>query len=149
VKRFSFRLDRVLNLRRQELETAEARLHGIQFQREQARRGAASLGRQILEFHEQNLRLAAMTGAELRAAASYASHLSGERETLLQEERKWETDRQEQLQQVLEMRRKVRLIERLRERKERRHLEAASLELEIQATEAHLAKWVRERQREV
>ena len=146
MKRFSFSLDRVLDLRRHELEVAEARLQTIQSKREQARQGAASLEQQFLAFSDESLRVQITTGSELRAAEGYLEGLRLGRRTQLQQEQTLDAERQSEVGRVMEARRKLRLIEKLREKKERQHLAAADRQIESEAAELYLAKWVRERQ---
>jgi flagellar export protein FliJ len=145
VKRFSFSLDRVLDLRRHELEVAEARLQTIQSKREQARQGAASLEKQFLAFSDESLRVQVTSGSALQAAEGYLEGLRLGRRAQLQQEQKWEAERQSEVARVLEARRKVKLLEKLRERGERQQMAAADRQMESEAAELFLAKWVRER----
>ena len=146
MKRFSFPLDRVLDLRRHELEVAEARLHTIQSKQDEARLRAASLEQQFLSFSDESLRVQVTTGSDLRAAGGYLARLRLGRQAQLQQEQKWEAERQREVGLAMEARRKVKLIEKLREKRERQHLAAADHGVENQAAELYLAKWVRERE---
>jgi hypothetical protein len=57
-----------------------------------------------------------------------------------------EAEHQSEVERVLEARRKVKLLEKLREKGERQHMAAAARQMESEAAELFLAKWSRERQ---
>jgi len=145
VRRFSFPLDRVLDLRRHELQTAQAKLGEIQRAQLQSRLQADSLREEIAQRSDEVALARVITGDSLRRRGAYLVRLTRNREKELAAGQAWEQKRQEQAQRVVEIRRQVKLLELLRSRKHAAHLAAIDRERENQASEFFLAKWVRER----
>lgn len=144
MKRFSFTLEKVLAFRRRHLDASETRLSETRACEQFARRRAESLEKEFDRLSDSAARRENTTGAELRVTHGYLSVLEEGRRAELEAERKWERLRREQVKELLDIRRQVKLLERLRERKLSSYLKALNRQLENQTAESFLAKWVRE-----
>ena len=144
MKRFSFSLERVLEFRRQQEELERNRMEALAAQR-------LHLGQRAIEMEEQSRQAragcAAGTGVpaiEIRQAFDYAQTLWWAREETLAQRESVERQRREQMQVVIEARRRVQLLEKLRSEQWSRHRKQADREAETLAGELHLAKLRRE-----
>lgn len=139
MKRFAFPLDRVLRIRRLEMERVEAHLSELSFRAANQRRDeAAECGRQLIE--QSDLR-----GADFHATRHWLSRLEDERTQAIDNSEKLSEQHRQKMTELVEARRKLKLLETLRERKHNAHRLEVSRHLEAQASEFHLAKRIRER----
>jgi flagellar export protein FliJ len=141
VKKFHFRLARVLEWRRQQLELEESRLAPLFAERDAFITSLAEIGRD----EEQTRRGIADAGAsdaqELAAGGDWLQHLQSRRKKVQAAIEECQGRVKAQQAAILEARRKVRLIERL----EQRHLSewgaAVDREQEALAAELFLARF--------
>jgi len=144
MKRFSFTLDRVLGFRRQQEELERGRLRALLAEQ------AALLGRAGQLQEESRRQRAAcllqdgLTALDLRRVHEYALHLNRVRTQTLEAAGDKEQLRKQQLQRVLEVQRKVRLLETLKSRRLAEHRRETDRELENLAAELHRARLLRE-----
>ncbi len=146
MKRFSFSLGAVLEFRRRQLERVESRLGEVSRRQSGLRDMAASRRRQSLGAVAGLPQTPGLSGAELRATQHWLTRLEDEHRGALAAAQGLEPDRQRCLREMIEMRRKVKLLERLRSRKLGTYLRDLDREKEALAAEFHLARRVRERQ---
>ena len=125
MKRFRFSLEKVLDFRRRELELAESRLEQIKAQQAYLERRGQALQQESLNLREQTARAQATTGAVLAAAQQYVDSLESEQGRAADSRQKLEVDRQKQLKALIEKRREVQALERLKDKRERAHLSAS------------------------
>jgi len=141
MKPFRFPLDRVLEWRREELETEQAALRALQAERErlQARRRMLEGN---LEAEQRALVASPSVDSQaLEALESWKVWVRGEFRRL--EILAQELDGRIAVQRfkTLEAQRRVKLLERLREKAYRRWTAELNRELENFAAEAYLARW--------
>lgn len=141
---FRFRLDRVLEWRRKQLDAEEekVRLRAAAVDavdRERAELEAASISAEI-EVRRRD----GVTGADLAALDHFRRHARAEEHRL--ESRRAECARELAAQQaaMLEARRRCRLLERLKERRWSEWKAASDRELDQAAAESYLARWGRD-----
>lgn len=141
MQNFRFPLDRVLSWRQKQLEGEQARL--VLLVAEQERLEATRLA--ILAAWEwagrQMLAAGSMDGSDIAALGGYRARLEREREA---NERQQKDARERivgQRMRVVEARRRVRLLEKLRLRKLDEWRVAWNREIENFAGEAFLARW--------
>ena len=145
MKRFAFRLERILEWRRSRMEEEQRALERLVAERasleaEQARLEAA------LEQARGAVRQAAASGQALEAETlvaleNFSRSVSNEQAVL--EQRRAEIERRiaQQRVRLLAARRDLRVIEKLRERAYRAWERDCARELDALATEAYLARW--------
>ena len=138
---FRFALQKVLDWRRTQLEVEE-----VQFRQQLARlaeldRTRARWSAQGASAEQQVREWKPVAGSELEALGSFRLHVKL-KETELAIPRaqcRKELDRQQNV--MLETRRRLRLLERLRERRQAEWVQAGNKELADLAAESYLAKW--------
>jgi exonuclease VII small subunit len=145
MKRFTFRLERILEWRRSRMEEEQHALERLfaelaHLETEQARLEAA------LKQARDGVRQAAACGQALEAEAlvaleNFSRRIAGEQRTLA--ERRTQTERKisEQRARLLAARRDFRVIDKLRERAYRTWERDCARALEALATETYLARW--------
>ena len=143
MKRFEFSLARVLEFRRRQLELEESKIEALN-----AERAALDGESARLAAEEERTRGALMvTGSveagELVAADLYLRHLAEERKRQREKLADWSTRLRKQQDAVLEARRRLRLLEKLEEKKFREWQTEVDRELENLASELFLARWKR------
>jgi len=141
---FRFRLERVLELRRTQLEVEEAGY------RERAAELAA-LDRSRAEVEAAGIRAeievrewSPVSGHELAALGSFRLHVRAREADLAVRRMACVRKLDEQRKAMLEARRRCRLLERLRERRLEEWQAESNRELEELAAESYLARWGRE-----
>jgi hypothetical protein len=140
MKRFEFRLERVVAWREEQLDVEECRLH--QFQAElrnlEARRAA-------LESEEATsagalVRAAALTAEDLHREDQFRRYAARQRELIAAQKTATERKINEQRARVLEARKNLELLKRLRAKRLATWTADFARELEQQAAEAHLTR---------
>ena len=147
MKAFRFRLARVLDLRRKQLEREEARLEQHIQQVKEVETRIAQLEGEQQSAARLLTEQTSFDGSELAALAAYRQRLrtqAAQLGTELQNRRKLLADQQKLYS---EAKRKVRLLERLKERQHQEWEEASQKELEEIQADSFLARWHREAQR--
>jgi hypothetical protein len=144
MRRFQFRLESVLGWRRVELELEEGRLEALFTER---RRWEADTAEIEVRRGESEKLIDAQTleGQELVAMIHHRRYLERETARIAAARADCEKRIAAQRQRVLEAERKVRLLERLKERRLAEWTFEANRELEALAAETFLSKWVREK----
>ena len=121
MRAFAFPLERVLAVRRLQLDIVEAGLKETLARKSYLRQRGRALEQQSRQLLDETARLPLTTGAALRSTDTYVERLARERLHASATDRKLEQDRRDQLSAVVEARRRVRLLETLRSKKLRRH----------------------------
>jgi len=147
MKRFVFPLDRVLRFRRLEMERVEAHLSELAFRAQNERQTAAERRAEALQSGHQLAARRELHGADFRIIRHWLDRLEAERNRSLEASEKLLQKHHEVLGELIEARRKVKLLEILRQRKLDAHELGVARQLETQASESYLAKRIRERQR--
>jgi flagellar export protein FliJ len=141
MKRFEFRLQKVLEWREKQLELEDARfkqqIAGIAGL-DQARAGIESAGQQA----EIQLRSApAVSGQDLAALAGFRQHVKTRAIEIAAQRAEAQKRLEAQQRVMLEARRRCRLLERLKERRLSEWQAACDRELDEVASESFLARW--------
>jgi flagellar export protein FliJ len=141
---FRFRLEKVLQLRRKQLELEEARYQqcvreAADLEAERARMEAEGIGAET-----QVRAWSPVTGSDLAALANYRKYVSAQEQQTAVRHAEARKRADEQQKAMLEARRRCQLLERLRERRLAAWQAAADKELEHLAAESHLARLSRE-----
>jgi len=144
MKRFVFPLQRVLDFRQQQEEVERGRLAGLGAERRRLERQAEVQGSESRALRGAFAGRAVVEAAVLRQAFDSAESLLRGRQRSLELASIAEQRRVEQLDVVLEARRRVRLLELLRSRRRSRHRRQADREQEALAGELYLARLRRE-----
>jgi flagellar FliJ protein len=143
VKRFVFRLESVLRWRRSLFEQEQNRLRALVAERDAILLRLKELEELRQRAEQALLEAPAVTGSELAALEAYRRRLNLERARKQQELTDCEARIEAQRQRVLEAQRRVRLLERLRERRFSEWEAELNRELEALAAESYLARWKR------
>ncbi len=146
MKRFVFPLDRVLDFRRLEMERVEGQLSELAFRAHNERAAAESRRAEAAESSQRLVAHRELRGVDFRNAAHWRQRLERERAQALAQSEKLLERHREVLAELVEARRKVKLLEILRGRKHEAHQKEAAKEVERQAGEFYLAKRIRESQ---
>jgi flagellar export protein FliJ len=144
MRRFTFPLDRVLRLRRLEMERVEAHLSELSFHAQTRRRTAEERREQAVESGQRLLEQTNLRGVDFQITRHWLARLEAERIIAMQSFEKLSQQHRQALASLVEARRKVKLLETLRERKHNAHKLDAAKQLEAQASEFFLAKRIRE-----
>jgi|YNPBryunderm2012_1023409.scaffolds.fasta_scaffold01808_3 flagellar FliJ protein len=143
MKRFVFGLESVLRWRRSLFEQQQSRLRALVAERDAIRLRLRELEEWRRRAERAVVDAPAVTGGELAALESYRRRLHAERARKQQELADCEARIEAQRQRVVEARRRVRLLERLKERRYAEWEAEALRELETLAAESYLARWKR------
>ena len=140
MKAFRFALERVLDWRRMELDQAE-----MAFKQQSA--ALAEIDRQRAQTETADLRAQMevrawrpVSGVDLAALGEFQVESRRRQQKLYASRQQCETELVGRRQAMLEARRRLRLLERLKERRIAEWQTARDLELEQQAAEAYLAR---------
>lgn len=141
MKRFHFPLGRVLALRQTQAELEAARLQRLDAERSAINRERLELAESGQAADRAVLGSAALEAHELAALTAHRSYVSKQDRKL--QARSEEVDRRiaAQVVELTEARRRVRLLEKLRERRRAEWQAACDREQEETATEVFLARW--------
>jgi flagellar export protein FliJ len=148
MQRFRFRLDRVLDWRRKEYRVEETRLaacvalvHAIEKKIERLRAERASIESDLLGRD-------AIPAADFANLGRYRLRADKERIELSEQRRQGLLSAAGQRARVQQAEQRVKLLEKMRERRLEEHTAAVNHELENLAAEAYLARWPRLRRAE-
>lgn len=140
MRRFVFRLESVLRWRRSRFELEQNRLRELAAERDRIRLRLRRLEEQRRRLEGELLASGTLSGAELAALEAWRLRQRVERarceQALAEAERRVEAQRE----QALEARRRLRLLERLKERRYAEWQTEADREAEALAAECHLAR---------
>lgn len=141
--RFRFRLEKVRQWRQVELDLEEAALRRLLSELRALQAGLARVEADRGEAERALLRAEVVEAQELAALDAYRFHLTRERERIEKQIRECEGRIAAEQQRVLEARRKLRLLERLKERRRADWETETAREVEKLAGEVFLANWNR------
>ncbi len=142
---FSFRLERVLQWRRAQLDLAQAAMSRIAAER--ARWDTILANLTHARTQAEGLLAGPVNGAELGALARYQTYVEQQRKIALERRRETEIKMEQQRARVLQARRECRLLEKLREVRRAEWESAVNHEFEMLAAETYLAQWEPPRRR--
>jgi flagellar export protein FliJ len=143
VTRFHFPLEKVLDFRRLQLEAEEAKLEALHCERLALAAEWAHLESETTQTRLSLMVTGVAEAQELVASDLYLRHLSAMKKRLVARLTDWQTRADKQQQAIVEARRRVRLLEKLKERKLREWQMGVDREQENLASELYLAKWKR------
>jgi len=140
VKRFEFRLQRVLDLRRQQAETERAHLRNLLTARERLEQEIRSLDAQLHDARAHIRHAPSSAGEDYIALSYFEAHV--QRRTAALTTRGMQLHRQiaEQRAHLLEAERKLKLLEKLEARRRSEWTVEHDKELETLGAESHLAR---------
>ena len=144
--RFQFRLDSVLGWRAVELELEEGRLEQLFTERRRWDEEALTLEARRRES-AQLISAKTLDGQQLAALSHHRHYLERESARLATQRADCQKRIAAQQQRVIEAERKVRLLERLKERRLAEWTLDFNREMEALASETFLSKWAREKSR--
>ena len=139
MKRFEFRLARVRDLRKQQLEVEEAKLQSLMAER-------AALESELARIDaESGETRGAMRGGwaalDLAAADRYLRHLASRKKAQERKIAEWHQRAMRQQQSVMEARRRLKLLQSLEEKRLAEWKAEADREQESLSAELYLARW--------
>jgi flagellar export protein FliJ len=142
---FYFSLQRVLDLRRRQLDVEETKLRShaeaiAALDRERARLEASAISSE-LQVRERS----ALEGSDLEALGNFRLHIQRREAEISARRAGYQQRLEEQRKVVVEAQRRCRLLERLKERRQNEWQTSQDREIEAAATESYLARWSRER----
>ena len=141
MKRFEFRLARVRDFRRQQLETEEARLDVLRQERQQLEAESLRLENEATGTRNSLMVTGSVEAQELVAADHYLHSLAAARKRQAAKLADWQVRTSKQQQAMVEARRRVRLLEKLEEKQLRLWKDEADREQENLSSELYLARW--------
>ncbi|MFB3776018.1 MAG: hypothetical protein ACE141_00370 [Bryobacteraceae bacterium] len=141
MKAFRFRLEKVLAWRRTEFEVEQYRTRQLAQELERIELARAKLAANRTAAEQTVVGAAVIQGADLASHAAYLERLNRLAEKLQRQRKEQEQRLSEQHQRLMEARRRVRLLERLRVRRQEEWQAEFNRELEDFAAESHLARW--------
>jgi len=143
VNRFHFPLAKVRDFRQRQLEIEEAKLEALHAERQALAAESAHLERETEQTRLSLMVTGVVEAQELVACDRYLRQLSAGKKRLSARLEDWQARADKQQQAIVEARRRVRLLEKLEERKLREWQAGADREQENLASELYLAKWKR------
>ena len=138
---FRFRLEKVLEWRRGQLEAEEARFRECAAALAEVDRARAELQAAAVQAEFEVRRWAPVSGADLAALADFRRRVRANENELLRRRAECARLLAEQQNAMLEARRRCRALERLKERRLADWKSATEREIEALAAESHLATW--------
>src|SRR5689334_9098861 len=141
MKRFEFRLARVRDFRRQQLEVEEAKLEVLRAERQQLEAESLRLKNEAAGTRNALIATRSVEAQELVAADHYLRHLAAEEKRQAARIVDWQQRTAKQQQAMLEARRRVRLLEKLEDKQVRLWKAEADREQENLSAELYLARW--------
>jgi flagellar biosynthesis chaperone FliJ len=141
MKPFRFRLEKVLAWRRTEMELEQYRTKRLAMELEETEHARARLAVDRTAAERSILAASSIDGMELAAHGAYLARVVRQEQELQRRRLEQEQRLNEQHQRLMEARRRLRLLERLRARRQEEWLAEVNRELEDFAAESHLARW--------
>lgn len=145
MKKFTFPLERVLALRRQQLQIEEIKLEQILSEKRRVEREIEEVRERVRASADEVLRKRVLEAVELESLYAFRLWSSKQCEVLEGQLGEWEKRAADQLIRISEARQGQRLVEKLRERRLSDWEVGFEKELEEQAAESFLARWNRDR----
>jgi flagellar export protein FliJ len=147
MKRFTFSLDRVRSWRHTQVSLEEAVLSKLAAERRALEDQAESLTKSVAEAGAGLAAQPSATPAEFGALENYRAYTTAEVRRCTQAQTQVDQKIAQQQQILIERRRAAELLDRLRDRRHSEWTASAAKEVEQQAEESYLARWVRETRR--
>jgi flagellar export protein FliJ len=141
LKRFQFRLARVRDFRRQQLELEELKLSSLLAERQALETESLRIETETSTTRSWLMVTGAAESQDLVASDAYLRRLSVERKRLAAKMAEWQARALKQRGAVVEARRRVRLMEQLEQRQLDEWKSAADREQENLSAELFLARW--------
>ena len=141
--RFHFPLEKVLDFRRLQLEAEEAKLEALHSERLALAAESAHLESETTKTRLSLMVTGVAEAQDLVASDLYLRHLFAGKKRLAARLEDWKARADKQQTAIVEARRRVRLLEKLEERKLREWQAGADREQENLASELYLATWKR------
>ncbi len=145
MKAFEFRLQRIADFRRQESDVAKSRLQGLLSEMRRLEDERRSLEEQRREARSSTSAQNDLRGEDLLALSSFQEYLGRRLKELSQKESDLASKIEKQRDAVVEAERKVKLLDRLKERKFQEWRAASDRELDDLAADSHLARLAAQR----
>lgn len=145
MKRFEFRLHRVLDLRRQQAEAERARLESLVAAAARLSEEIRSLGTQLDQARAHVRHAPSSAGEDFLALAHFESHIHRRTDALEKRSQQLAQEVAAQRARVVEANRKLKLLEKLESRRRSEWQAECNKELESAAAEAHLARLIADR----
>ena len=143
MKTFHFPLQKALEWRRVELELEEARFKQQSVELTELDRRRAEIEASGIRAEIQVREWSPVAGSDLSALGAYRLRVKSEEATLARRSEECARKLAEQRKQVLEARRRCRLLERLKDRRLAEWNAARDHEIEEVAAESYLVRWQR------
>jgi hypothetical protein len=140
---FQFRLDRVLDWHGHQYHVEQARLAVAMAAQEKAHQKLAKFHAECLAVERDVIGRREIAARDFHALGLFRLRARQVELELMQETQRAETAVRDQMQRVQDAQRRVRLLEKLRDRRLAEHKYLEEKELEELAAEAFLAKWDR------
>ena len=141
MKQFQFGLARVLDFRRQELEIEEAKLELLMAERGRLDADALRLEQEVDATRQSLMVTGSAQSQELVAADVYLGYLAGEKKRQAVRLADWQERASRQQREMVEARRRVRLLEKLEEKQRQAWKAGIGREQEKLSAELYLARW--------
>lgn len=141
MKRFEFRLARVRDFRRQQLEAEEAKLEMLRAERQKLEEESLRLENEATGTRNSLMVTGSVEAQDLVAADRYLRYLATEVKRQAAKMADWQERTAKQQQAMVEARRRVRLLEKLEQKQLRLWKEEADREQENLSAELFLARW--------
>ena len=145
MKRFAFPLDRVLALRRQQVQIEQMKLERILTEFRRIEREIEEVRERARTAEEEVLNKRVLETVELESLYAFRLWSSKQSALLAEQLGEWDKRAVDQRISISEARQGHRLVEKLRERRLSEWEAGFEKELEEQAAESFLARWNRER----
>jgi flagellar export protein FliJ len=142
---FRFSLQRVLDLRRRQLDLEETKLRSHAAEIAALDRERAGLEASAISAELQVREWSALEGGDLTALGNFRLHIQRREAEISARRSQYQQKLEEQRKLVLEAQRRCRVVERLKERRLSEWQSAQDREIEAAAAESYLAQWSRER----
>lgn len=140
MKKFRFPLERLLELKRRELEAVEGEIQRLEAREASSRRRAASLESDGAEVRSDLSKRSEQTGADLRTRHEWMETLGREAVAAIRAAQLLDGQAAPLRTKAVELRREVKLIEELRAKRLQKYEYERSREEEALATELFLAR---------
>jgi flagellar export protein FliJ len=141
MKRFEFRLERVRDFRRQQLELEEAKLERLDAERQELEAESARIESETVRTRDLLMVTTSAEARELAAADLYLRHLADVRKRHDEKVAGFQARIHKQREAVIEARRRVRLMEKLEQQQLSDWTAESDREQENVASELFLARW--------
>lgn len=145
MKAFEFRLQRIADFRRQQADVAKTRLQELLAEMQCLEDERRSLEEQRHEARNSVTGQSNLRGEDLFALASFQEYLGRRLKELNQKQSELASKIEKQRDAVIEAERKVKLLERLKDRKFQEWRAASDRELDELAADSHMARLAAQR----